>query len=88
MIEWPATLTRLLALDFDTVMPGHGPILTKADIRMFRAKLGTVIDRVSSEIAVGATRDHIASRVDTADLDWPLSPVRIRNVFDELTAAQ
>ena len=88
VLEWPATLTRLLALDFDTVIPGHGPVLTKADVRTFRGKLETVIDRVSAEIAAGATRDDIGSRVDTADLDWPLAPVRIRNVFDELTSAQ
>ena len=86
VLEWPATLTRLLALDFETVIPGHGPILTKADVRTFRGKLETVIDRVRDEIAAGATRDDIASRVDTADLDWPLAPVRIHNVFDELTA--
>ena len=88
VLEWPATLTRLLALDFDTVIPGHGPILTKADIRTFRGKLETVIDRVRAEIAAGARRDDVASRVDTTDLDWPLAPVRIQNVFDELTAAQ
>ena len=88
VLEWPATLTRLLALDFDTVIPGHGPILTKADVRTFRGKLETVIDRVRGEIAAGATRDDIASRVDTTDLDWPLAPVRIQNAFDELTAAQ
>ncbi len=88
VLEWPATLTRLLALDFDTVIPGHGPILTKADIRTFRGKLETVIDRVRGEIAAGARRDDIASRVDTDDLDWPLAPVRIRNVYDELTSAQ
>ena len=86
VLEWPATLTRLLALDFETVIPGHGPILTKADVRTFRGKLETVIDRVRDEILAGATRDDIASRVDTADLDWPLAPVRIQNVFDELTA--
>ena len=86
--ESPATLTRLLALDFGTVIPGHGPILTKDDVRTFRGKLETVIDRVRGEIAAGATRDDIASRVDTTDLDWPLAPVRIQNVFDELTAAQ
>ena len=88
VLEWPATLTRLLALDFDTVIPGHGPVLTKADIRTFRGKLETVIDRVRAEIAAGATQDDIASRVDTDDLDWPLAAGRIRNVFDELTAAQ
>jgi len=88
VLEWPATLTRLLALDFDTVIPGHGPILTKADVRAFRGKLETVIDRVSSEIANGATRDNIASGVDTADLDWPLAAVRIRDLFDEVMGGQ
>ena len=84
--EWPATLTGLLALDFDTVIPGHGEILGKDDVRTFRAKLETVLDRVRAEIAAGATRDDIASRVDTSDLDWPLAPVRIQGVYDELTA--
>ena len=86
-IEWPATLTKLLALDFETVIPGHGSIMTKDDIRTFRRKLETVIDRVTDQIAAGATRADIASRVDTNDRAWPLAPVRIQNVFDELTAA-
>ena len=85
-VEWPATLTGLLALDFDTVIPGHGEILGKDDVRTFRTKLETVLDRVRAEIAAGATRDDIASRVDTSDLDWPLAPVRIQGVYDELTA--
>ena len=88
MLEWPGTLTRLLALDFDTVIPGHGPVLSKADIRTFRSKLETVLDRGRAEIASGATSEDIASRVETGDLDWPLAPVRIQNVFDELTAAR
>ncbi len=88
VLEWPATLTGLLALDFDTVIPGHGPLLTKDDVRIFRGKMEIVIDRVRSEIAAGATRDDIGSRIDTADLDWPLAPSRFRDVFDELTGAQ
>ena len=88
VLEWPATLTGLLALDFDTVIPGHGPLLTKDDVRIFRGKMEIVIDRVRTEIAAGATRDDIGSRVDTADLDWPLAPSRFRDVFDELTLNQ
>ncbi|MEI4926933.1 hypothetical protein Q8G50_30935, partial [Klebsiella pneumoniae] len=34
--EWPATLARLRALDFDTVMPGHGVVFKgKAKIEAF-----------------------------------------------------
>ena len=88
VLEWPATLSGILTLDFDMVIPGHGSIMTRADIRTFRTKLETVINRVSEEIANGSTRADIASRVATSDLDWPLAPVRIQNVFDELTAAE
>ena len=83
--EWPATLDAVLALDFDTVIPGHGPILTKDEVRTFRRNLQIVLDRVEGQIEAGATRDNIASRVDTNDLGWPLAASRIQDVYDELT---
>ena len=86
--EWPSTLTGVLGLDFDTVIPGHGPILSKAEVRTFRNNMETVIARVAAEIRGGATRETIAARVDTSDLGWPLAPVRFQNVFDELTGAR
>ncbi|HCE04673.1 MAG TPA: hypothetical protein DEQ98_15680 [Acidobacteria bacterium] len=86
--EWPSTLTGVLGLDFDTVIPGHGPILSKAEVRTFRNNMETVIARVAAEIRGGATRETIAARVDTSDLGWPLAPIRLQNVFDELTGAR
>ncbi|HIE92778.1 MAG TPA: MBL fold metallo-hydrolase, partial [Acidobacteria bacterium] len=86
--EWPSTLTGVLGLDFDTVIPGHGPILSRTEVRTFRNNMETVIARVAEEIRDGATRENIASRVDTSDLGWPLAPVRFQNVFDELTGAR
>ena len=44
--DWTATLDGLLTLDFDTAIPGHGPILRKADIRVFRSKLDTFMTRI------------------------------------------
>src|SRR5499427_5469039 len=35
--DWTKTLDGALTLDFDTVIPGHGPISTKADVVQFRA---------------------------------------------------
>jgi cyclase len=34
--EWPATIDKVLKLDFDTVVPGHGDVAKKADIGKFR----------------------------------------------------
>ena len=85
-VEWPATLTRVLALDFDTAIPGHGATLTKDDVRTFRDNVEKVLDRTKAAIENGATRDTIADRVETGDLGWPLAPVRLQDVYDELTA--
>ena len=41
-IEWSRTLERTLALDFDTVIPGHGPLATRADLARFAADLATM----------------------------------------------
>jgi len=32
IVEWDKTLDRVLALDFDIVIPGHGPVAKKADL--------------------------------------------------------
>ncbi len=31
--EWDQTIQKILAMDFDTVIPGHGPVSKKADLR-------------------------------------------------------
>lgn len=85
-VDWPATLTGVLSLDFDTVIPGHGEVLTRDEVRTFRDNIERVLERVKNEIQDGATRDDIADRVDTSDLGWPLAPVRIQDVYDELTS--
>ena len=83
--EWTATLDGMLTLDFDTAIPGHGPILRKADIRIFRNKLDQFMTRIKILINNGVTRDRIAAELDISDLDWPMPPERIESVYDELT---
>jgi len=34
--EWDATLDRVLALDFDRVIPGHGPVTDREGVRSFQ----------------------------------------------------
>jgi glyoxylase-like metal-dependent hydrolase (beta-lactamase superfamily II) len=34
--EWDATLDRVMALDFDRVIPGHGPVTDREGIRAFQ----------------------------------------------------
>ncbi len=83
--DWTATLDGLLALDFDTVIPGHGPLLGKAEVRIFRDKFDHLQRRIQALIDAGVGRDEIASRLDIEDLNWPLAPERIQAIFDEFS---
>ena len=83
--EWTGTLDGVWTLDFDTVVPGHGPILEKSDVRVFRGKLDKFITRMQVLIDNGVGRDRIAAELDISDLSWPMQPSRIESVYDELT---
>ena len=46
--EWPATLDRLMTLDFDTVMPGHGVVFKgKARIQAFQRYVRDVLTQAN-----------------------------------------
>jgi len=83
--QWTATLDGVLSLDFDTVIPGHGPILRKTDIRIFRSKFDQLLTRIRSLIDNGVNRNVIAEELNIEDLNWPLSPAAIQAIFDELS---
>jgi glyoxylase-like metal-dependent hydrolase (beta-lactamase superfamily II) len=79
-LEWSTTLDRALALDFDTVIPGHGPVATRADVVRFRADLQTMRDRLAGLIRTGTSRDELVRTLEN-DYGWraagcPPSPPR------------
>ncbi len=45
-LEFVTTLEKLMTLDFDTVIPGHGRVLTKEDVRAYIPKMKTMNDRM------------------------------------------
>jgi glyoxylase-like metal-dependent hydrolase (beta-lactamase superfamily II) len=68
-LDWSATLDATLELDFDTVIPGHGPVSTKADVVQFRADLETMRDRLVGLIKGGASRDEMVATLER-DYGW------------------
>jgi len=63
--DWIATLERLKALDFDTVMPGHGVVFKgKTKIEAFQKYLRDVITQVTALKKQGLSADDAAAKVD------------------------
>src|SRR3954449_3706262 len=54
--EWPATLDRLMELDFDTVMPGHGVVFTgKGRIQEFQKYVRDLLKQATDMKKAGVT---------------------------------
>ena len=58
--EWTSTLDAALMLPFDTVVPGHGPVATRADMVKFRASTVTLRNRVHEMMAQKKSRDEVS----------------------------
>ena len=87
-LAWTGTLDGVLELDFDTVIPGHGPILGKDEVRIFRDRMQTLQDRMREAVEAGVSRDDVPGRIQTDDLDWPLSDVALQLFYDEVSESR
>jgi hypothetical protein len=68
-LEWSKTLEGALKLDFDTVIPGHGPVSTKADLVKFKADLEMMRTRLIGLIKQGTTKAQLAKILED-DYGW------------------
>jgi cytochrome c-type biogenesis protein CcmH/NrfF len=68
-VEWTAVLDRTLKLDFDTVIPGHGPVSTKADLAKFRADIAAMRTRLGGLIKQGRSKAEIVKTLED-DYGW------------------
>jgi hypothetical protein len=65
-----SVLDKILELDFDTVIPGHGPLLTKERIRSDRQKLVTMNQRMAELARKGVPLEQVFDGLKLADLGW------------------
>jgi glyoxylase-like metal-dependent hydrolase (beta-lactamase superfamily II) len=99
-LEFISTIDKLLTLDFDTLIPGHGQILTKNDARAYRARFQTMNDRMRALIKSGVPKDQMKTldqaraRLKLADLGWDNSVSTTTwfssfpSYYDEIAAAR
>lgn len=90
LVNWGPVLSRILELDFDVVVPGTGPLATRADLETFRNKLDTLTARAIALVKKGVTKDRLIAELDTGDLGWPLRVAGepLDRLYDELSRAK
>jgi cyclase len=94
--EWIRTLERLLELDVDYIVPGHGPVCDKQQIYVQRAFLMEWQTAVAVAIGKGWSKEECLEKISFADRfpvdigqEYMLDHVQKHNVsalYDKLTA--
>ena len=78
-IEWTRVLDETAKLDFDTVIPGHGPVGDRAALVKWRAEFVAMRDRIGSMVRRGESKEAI-SRVLLDEFKWPNGGLAIGQV--------
>ena len=83
IMEWTNTLDNVLKLDFDTIIPGHGPVGSKQDLVVFRNLLERTRNRVHELNAANKSKDEIGNMLLT-EFHW--TPARLKSSLDGIVA--
>ena len=76
--EWPATLARLRALDFDTVMPGHGVVFKgKTKIEAFEGYVREVSRQATEFKKQGLSAEQAAAKIDVTKFSGEFPNIRV-----------
>lgn len=67
--EWPKAVEAALALEFDTVVPGHGLISTRADLEAYHERTQRFSAVLAELVRQGKSQAEIEAVV-RADFDW------------------
>jgi glyoxylase-like metal-dependent hydrolase (beta-lactamase superfamily II) len=66
---WPQAVAEALQLQFDTVIPGHGLVSTKADLAAYRDRATRFADTLQQLVSQGKSRAEIETVV-RGQFDW------------------
>ena len=69
VVEWTRTLDAAMKLDFDTVIPGHGPVTDKAGLLAYRNNVEKLRNRAAGLIREGKSQDEVG-KVMAAEYGW------------------
>ena len=68
--EWIGVIDGMLSLDFNTAIPGHGGVITRADVEAFGDQFIAVRERMHTLIEGGLQKEDAEARIVTPELSW------------------
>jgi len=86
------TIGALLELDFDTLIPGHGRLMTKQDVVDYKARFEEMNRRMRNLARSGVPKSEVRAKLYLADLGWDRTvstttwETNLERYYDELAA--
>lgn len=78
-LEWTKAIDEILKLDFDTIIPGHGPLSDRAGLLKWQTDFTAMRSRVSGMVRQGKSKDEISQTL-IKDFGWPAGGLAIQQV--------
>ena len=80
VIRWAETLERVLALDFEKVIPGHGPVTDRAGVIEFQRFIAEVAEFARVSVAAGKSLEETLAAANL-EHDGAFEPMSIPFLF-------
>ena len=78
-VDWTGTLDEILKIDFDTVIPGHGPLSNRAGVVKWRADFEAMRNRIGGLVRQGKGKEEV-SKALVSEFNWPPAGLAIAQV--------
>ena len=87
LANWSSVLAGVLKLDFDVVVPGKGPGVSRAGLEAYKKKLDTVVSRARALVQQGVPKSGLLAKLATGDLGWRLNltPDQLDHFYAEIS---
>ncbi len=70
---WGSVLAEVLKLDFDVVVPGTGPTVTRSDLEGFKSRVDTLVSHAALLVRNGVPKNQLMAELKTDDLGGRLN---------------
>ena len=83
IVDITKTLDEVLKLDFTTVIPGHGPLATRAEVVKWRGEIEVVRNRIREMVRQGKSKDDVTKML-VNEFKWDPNGIIVARSIDAL----